>query len=74
MPGIIIRTTDPKFLFQIAGLNAHDLSVAHDDQFSALLLSLFNQTLLGKQNACVDFHLHLLNLYLALIVYDLLMQ
>ena len=33
MPGIIIRTTDPKFLFQIAGLNAHDLSVAHDNQF-----------------------------------------
>ena len=55
MPGIIIRTTDPKFLFQIAGLDAHDLSVAHDNQFAVLLLRLFNQTLTGEQNTCVDF-------------------
>ena len=60
-----VRTTDPRFLFQIAGLDAHDLSVAHDDQFAVLLLGLFNQTLLGKQNACIDFLLHLLNLNLA---------
>ena len=63
--GLFIRTTDPRFLFQIAGLDAHDLSVAHDDQFAVLLLGLFNQTLLGKQNACIDFLLHLLNLNLA---------
>ncbi len=55
MPGIIHSTTDPKFLFQITGLDAHDLSVAHDNQFSILLLRLFNQAFTGKQNPCINF-------------------
>lgn len=47
--GLFIRTTDPKFLFQITGLDAHDLSVAHDNQFAVLLLRLFNQTLTASK-------------------------